>query len=257
MLSATQQMALNQIQGATMDQLMQIDTEALRDPMLAQEFGARAFDLAERMSPELRQANAYFQDYQALMAAGREDAAFSALEKAQTATAETYGYEYNSKLSGAEAAIQWNSAIQANMNRIQQPEMTTGQRAMQWGTAALGLGLIVAGILGTVKTFGAASPIGAISIKKGLGLIVASATSLGMIGGGGVFTYQAFQQNDRNLSVEQKQEKMNEYIQTQIGMWKNEGWSAERINNELENELAPGLLPIYQQLIPNLLLPTS
>jgi hypothetical protein len=274
MLSATQQMALNQIQGATMDQLMQIDAASLEDNKIAQAAGMRAIEIAEQTDPRFAQMRNLLRNVEVLEATGQTEKALETFQEANLVEAEIYGFDP----TNANPALAWDNVIQKEIAAINRPEesdaATRNRNLMLIGGAVLA----VAGIALTVYSGGAATPLGAKLTVKGAGLMTGAlggaagytmagvgkaALGYGLKVAGGVITkaptravlagvalvgwqsWQAWVNRQRNWSADKKQQAVDEYLENQIAIWRNAEEDEEEIQNRInlfkESQLLPAL----------------
>ncbi len=274
MLSATQQMALNQIQSATMDQLMQIDAASLEDTKIAQAAGARAIELAELTDPRFAKMRNLLRNVDVLEATGQRDKALETFQEANLLEAEIYGFDP----TNANPALAWDSVIQREIAAINRPEesdaATRNRNLMIIGGAVL----VVSGIALKVLSGGFATPLGAPLTVKGAGMVagaVGGAAGYTMAGVGkavlgyglkaaggalaklptravlagvslgGWNIYQSWVNRQRNWSAEKKQEAVDEYLENQIAIWRNSEQDEEEIQNRInlfkESQLLPAL----------------
>ena len=124
-LSATQQVALNQIQNATMDQILQIDAASIQDAQVADEYGMRALQAFKATNPD-------FVAYEA--ATNNLNVAYNSNDPAKIEAAERAFFEAQSRALGIpldssiyEGVIDTSSAASA-ANSIRQTTMSELQR---------------------------------------------------------------------------------------------------------------------------------
>jgi len=274
MLSATQQMALNQIQGATMDQLMQIDAAALQDDQIAQAAGARAIELAELTDPRFAKMRNLLRNVEVLLATGDTEKALETFQEANLVEAELYGFEPTS----ANPALAWDSVIQREIAAINRPEESDAAIRNRNLMLIGGAVLVVAGIAIKVFTGGTGTPLGAPVTAKGVGLmtgalggaagytmagvgkavlgfgfkvaggVITKAPTQAVLAGLAVSGWQAWQgwvNRQRNWSMDKKQQAIDEYLENQIAIWRNSDQDEEEIQNRInlfkESQLLPGL----------------
>jgi hypothetical protein len=274
MLSATQQMALNQIQGATMDQLMQIDAASLEDDQIAKAAGMRAIELAEQTDPRFAQMRNLLRNVEVLSATGETEKALETFQEANLVEAEIYGFDP----TNANPALAWDNVIQKEIAAINRPEES--DVAIRNRNIAIGVGavLAVAGIALTIYSGGAALPLATKFTAKGVGLMTGAiggaagytmagvgkaALGFGFKVAGGALTklptravltglalggwhsWQAWVNRQRNWSAEKKQEAVDEYLENQIAIWRNSEEDEEEIQNRInlfkESQLLPAL----------------
>ena len=248
-LSATQQMALGQIQNATMQQLLQIDTEALQDPRMAMEYALRHLEISQTLDPRNAQLNSYVKDAQFKYETGDIEGAIISWNKAMALEAEINGYKPNLSLDPAIAAIEWDRTVQNQLDALNQPpespEAIQARNFMMIG----GLGLMIVGGGMIALTKGAAAPLGT-------GLIAKGAKMVKMVGGGvalggasmtflNVFGW--WNNRDRNLSPHEKRVRQDTALNTQIGIWLDAGLSLQEIFEKIQVEYPPeSRLPLFR-----------
>jgi hypothetical protein len=266
MLSATQQMALNQIQGATMDQLMQIDAASLEDTKIAEAAGMRAIEIAEKTDPRFAQMRNLLRNVEVLAATGQTDKALEAFQEANLVEAEIYGFEP----TNANPALAWDNVIQTEIAAINRPEESDAAIRNRNIAIGIGLTLVVAGIIAKPFTAGGSTVVtakGAAMVAgatgwtlaaigksmlgfalKGLGGALGKAAGTSVFAGfslGGWNMYQAWVNRQRNWSADKKQQAVDEYLENQIAIWRNAEEDEEEIQNRInlfkESQLLPAL----------------
>ena len=179
MLSATQQVALAQIQNATRDQLLQIDAQSLQDPKIAQDAMMRALEIDELLNPAVAEANSLFRNAEILESMGDRPGAVKALNEANIIQAGYYGYQAPEPLNPTESLLTWDAHTRAQLDGLNKPEMSDeAKNARNWAIG-IGVALVVAGIALKITGVGAA---------PGLALSAKGAAMLAGLGKGAAAT---------------------------------------------------------------------
>lgn len=164
-LSATQQVALNQIQSSTMQQLFEIDSQALQDPLIAAEYGAKLAEIAKSNNPDLITAEGILSQAQRASEAGNTVQADQLMDQYYTIINNTYGSKI--PLTGTTVSVEDISDSVISKLSDLGTERTLTEEALGWAGGVLGtLGIGVGGSI-------AAGGVTTLAGKVGLGGVLA------------------------------------------------------------------------------------
>jgi hypothetical protein len=227
-LSATQQVALNQIESNIQSQLLELKAQGVQDEFLAQEYGMRQLEINKQLNPEWGKLEILTNNFNAALQLGDKEAA----QKALNSMNET-GYA----LLGLDASDidtkNPNLSIDATRDKLIQrmsQDPSVSEQVWSW-----------------VAAFGA---IGAGGLMMGAGFFLAP-MGIGIplsVVGAGLMSYGAHLSKvagDQNLSMERKIQKVNEILAAQRKEFINLGYSPEVVDAEL-NKYRQTLIPAFQ-----------
>lgn len=251
-LSATQQVALNQIESQTQSELLQLKQQGIQDEFLAQEWADRKLQEFQTSSPEAGQLRALQGLYQD--AANRSDVAkmeelapqIAATELAMFGTSQT---EIKELINLAETGNipELSARFKRQVNRVTSDSgmsnLLIGLGLTAGGTAAaVGAGSTIAGAITAAGGVGAALTSTGIGATIGVPLLaLAGLTAVGF----GIYNL-VVAGNKEWRSVEKRNELLDGFLADEKARLRSLGYTDEQINSAIEAKLDE-LDPVYQR----------
>ena len=222
-LSATQQVALNQLESTTRSELLNLKAQGVQDEFLAQEWAMQKVQQSNILSENQQIVAALVNEYQNAYAQNNTDKMNTITAQITELTLTDLGID-PSKIKEITDTTTSTAQIRATADEAVQELLETPEELDKWvalGMIAGGALLIGASAALTVTTIGAGAPVGAVGVGKGLLMIGAASAAL-FFGNSQKSAY-----NDKTLSVEQKKTRINEIYQEEYNYLISYGFTAE------------------------------
>jgi len=236
-LSATQQVALNQIEANTLSQINDLKAQGIQDEFLAQEYGLRQVDIFKQTSPEYGEIELLSGQMERAYALGDTERAAEIEKELVTKQAQFLGLDpeiYSNLTDPGASAPQVRASTQKFIDSISKDPSGVDKTWAVLGVAG-GLALAIAGAL--------ASPItgGASLVATGTGIKMMAAGAVALSIGGTVGFFEARQE----LSPQEKKARIDRRLAEDRKLLIENGYTAEEADAAIAEAKKP-LPPIYQ-----------
>lgn len=236
-LSATQQVALNQIESTTRAQLNELKAQGVQDEFLAQEYALRQVDIFKQTSPEWGLIESKSDALQFAMASGNMEEATQIQNELSLLKAQAVGLDeatINKFVNTSSTPLELRAATEDAINQLLE-DPSAWDKVLAGLAIAGGITAAAAGVLMAPFTAGVSTG----ATVGGVGLITAGLVTLGF----GINT--ASIEKDQELSVAEKREKLNQIFAEEAKYYRELGYTQEQINT-LISERRKTLAPVYQ-----------